>query len=166
MNSELNLQDIVAKSFNDVIAASAKPGAPLCIAYSGGMDSTVLLHLAAKLSTHPVRAVYVDHGLMPESSEWAVHCSRVCEQLGVPFSAVKVEVNIRGGQGLEAAARDARYGVLKELLGAGEILLTAHHEQDQMETFSCRCCEEVVCRGWLRCQCALRITALFTCGRC
>jgi tRNA(Ile)-lysidine synthase len=72
---------------------------------------------------------------LPESADWAVHCGRVCEALGVPFSAVRVEVDSQGGRGPEAAARDARYTVLKDLLGEGEVLLTAHHEQDQMETF-------------------------------
>jgi tRNA(Ile)-lysidine synthase len=135
MNDEAKLHDTLAASFNEVLSASAKSGAPLCIAYSGGMDSTVLLHLATQQSRHPVRAVYVDHGLVSESSDWATHCRQICNQLAVPFTDLKVEVDIKGGQGLEAAARTARYNALKNLLDEDEILLTAHHQQDQLETF-------------------------------
>jgi tRNA(Ile)-lysidine synthase len=135
MKDDLNPQDIVTTSFQDVMNACAEPGQSLCVAFSGGMDSTVLLHAAANQTAYPVRAVYVDHGLSPAAGEWATHCQEVCEGLGVPFTAVKVKVDVAGGQGPEAAARTARYGVLKTMLGDAEILLTAHHEQDQMETF-------------------------------
>jgi tRNA(Ile)-lysidine synthase len=135
MKDDLNPKDIVTTAFQDVMKACAAPGQPLCIAFSGGMDSTVLLHAAANQTTYPVRAVYVDHGLSPEAGEWAAHCQEISAGLGVPFTAVKVKVDVAGGQGPEAAARTARYGILKTLLGDSEVLLTAHHEQDQMETF-------------------------------
>ncbi len=104
---------------------------PCLIAYSGGRDSTVLLHAAASLR-EGLRAVHVDHGLSPHSGEWMEQCRAQCEALGVEFIGRRVEVNGEGG--IEASAREARYGVFTELLGAGDGLLTAHHREDQAET--------------------------------
>jgi len=135
MKHDLIPHTAVTDVFNCVLEACVEAGTPLCIAYSGGMDSTVLLHVAAQQTAHPVRAVYVNHGLVPEASEWAAHCQRICRQLDVSFTALDVVVDATNQQGLEAAARMARYGALRGSLAADEILLTAHHEQDQMETF-------------------------------
>lgn len=108
-------------------------GAPMfLIAYSGGRDSHALLHAAADLGL-PLRAIHVDHALQRESANWARHCRRVCEALGVSLEVRRVAVDPRG-QGIEAAARAARYGVFEELLEAGECLVTAHHADDQAET--------------------------------
>ncbi|MCP3999736.1 MAG: tRNA lysidine(34) synthetase TilS [Gammaproteobacteria bacterium] len=135
MKDDSNPQDVLVTAFYDVLNACLRPEQPLCIAYSGGMDSAVLLHVAVQQTVYPLRAIYVDHGLSPEAGDWAAHCDQVCKQLDVPFTAVKVEVDSAGGQGPEAAAREARYTILRDMLGDDEVLLTAHHEQDQMETF-------------------------------
>ncbi len=95
----------------------------------------MLLHVASRQSEFPVRAVYVNHGLHPDAAAWAEHCRSICKQLGVPFSVLEVTVNPRHAQGPESAARDARYEALHANLVAGEALLTAHHQQDQLETF-------------------------------
>ncbi|KAB7627967.1 tRNA lysidine(34) synthetase TilS [Alkalilimnicola sp. S0819] len=105
------------------------------VAYSGGLDSHVLLHALAGLNGQGffVRAVHVDHGLHPDSAAWAEHCRVTAEALGVSCEVRRVAV-APDGEGLEAAAREARHAVFEELLGAGEALLTAHHAEDQAET--------------------------------
>ncbi|HEU4620026.1 MAG TPA: tRNA lysidine(34) synthetase TilS [Gammaproteobacteria bacterium] len=105
------------------------------VALSGGLDSTVLLAGVARLEPRPsVRALHVDHGLHPDSAGWERRCAAFAAALGVPYRSVRVEVDRAGGAGLEAAAREARYAALASLLGPGEILLTAHHADDQLET--------------------------------
>ena len=106
------------------------------IGYSGGPDSHVLLHLAARAAwaSCEVHAVHVHHGLHAEADAWAEHCARICAVLQVPFHLVHVEVAQGDGSSLEAAARDARYAAFREVLGADEALLLAHHAEDQAET--------------------------------
>lgn len=112
------------------------PEARRCwVAYSGGLDSRVLLDLMAGLRqrlTLALAAVHVDHGLHPESVAWAGHCEARCADLGVRL--VHLRVQVRSGPGPEAAARAARYGALADLLNPGDLLLTAHHRDDQAET--------------------------------
>lgn len=106
------------------------------VAYSGGIDSTVLLHLAHHgLGLTPLRVVHVNHGLQAQSAEWALHCRRQCELLGLDCETVNVTVDHDSGLGLEAAARNARYAALSAVMQAGDMLLTAHHADDQAETF-------------------------------
>lgn len=104
------------------------------IAYSGGLDSTVLLHAAAaQLPSRDVRAVHINHQLSPNSDQWQRHCQAVCTLLGVPLVAFTVAVN-DAGDGLEQAARRARYQCFGQLLRVGDVLLLAHHLDDQAET--------------------------------
>lgn len=102
------------------------------LALSGGLDSTVLLHALTQLHI-PFTAIHVDHGLSPESKHWSAHCRAQCAALGVEFIEQQIEVS-RQGRGLEAAAREARYAVFEKVLREGEVLLTAHHQDDQVET--------------------------------
>ena len=104
----------------------------LWIAYSGGRDSTVLLH-AAVATGLPVRALHIDHGLHSESGEWAAHCRAQCQALGVVLRIERVTVQA-AGEGLEAAARKARYRAYAAVLAANECIATAHHADDQAET--------------------------------
>lgn len=109
----------------------------MLVAYSGGLDSCVLLHLLVTLrqrSNIDVRAAYVHHGLNPLADSWAEHCRHQCRQWLVPFATLAVTVDAQNG-GVEAAARAARYQVLKAHLQDDEILLTAQHLDDQSETF-------------------------------
>ncbi|OOG27235.1 tRNA lysidine(34) synthetase TilS [Thioalkalivibrio denitrificans] len=107
------------------------------VAYSGGLDSHVLLHMLAALrgSGFPeVRAVHVHHGLNARADAWVAHCEAVCERLGVPLDVLRVDARAETGESPEAAARTARYGALEGLLQSGDGLLTAHHQRDQAET--------------------------------
>jgi len=128
--------------------ASPHEAPRVTVAFSGGLDSTVLLAtLARVLPPARIRAAHVDHGLNPRSGEWSEHCARVAKALGVDFAGVRVAVNRASGEGLEAAAREARYGALRDLLVPGEWLLTAHHADDQLETVLLRMLRGTGIRG-------------------
>ena len=111
--------------------------AKICVGYSGGLDSTALLHAAATLAAGEgvsLRALHVDHGLQPASAEWAEACRQACARLGVALEVRKVDVATTRGAGLEAAARAARYAAIAAALADGERFLAAHHRDDQLET--------------------------------
>lgn len=110
---------------------------PLTVAFSGGLDSCVLLHALSRLRETrglQLRAVHVDHGLHPDSPDWARRAQKTCDLLKIPCSVERVQVTQIRGHGLEDAARRARYSCLARHVGAGEVLLTAHQADDQAET--------------------------------
>jgi len=119
------------------------------IAFSGGLDSTVLLHLLAKLakteSLPPFCAIHVHHGLQVVADAWPDHCRSVCDALQVPLQVSRVQV--QPGDSLERAARDARYGAFLEVTGANEVLLTGQHRDDQAETLLFRLLRGAGVRG-------------------
>ena len=107
------------------------------LAYSGGSDSHVLLHAMAALRdryTASLEAVHVDHGLHPRSRAWGEHCAKVCQELGVPLEIRRLNLGPIRGESLEALARSARYEAIATLMEPGEVVLTAHHRDDQAET--------------------------------
>lgn len=109
------------------------------VAFSGGVDSTVLLAAMSRLKTaRAVRALHVDHGLNEDSREWERHCRTIAEGLGVEYSSCRIAVENRSGESLEALAREARYRAFGEMLTPRELLLTAHHGDDQLETLLLR----------------------------
>lgn len=114
------------------------PPRRIWIAFSGGHDSSTLLHAMAAARaaglTAPLCAVYVDHGLQPDSGAWRDHCHHACEALDIACRTLEVTVRADTGESLEACARKARYGALGPLLGDHDVLLTAHHRDDQAET--------------------------------
>ena len=106
------------------------------VALSGGLDSTVLLHLLVQLrKTHALpalTAIHVHHGLQAIADAWPAHCQALCDGLGVPLQVVRVQV--RSGPSIERAAREARYQEFAALTQADEVLLTGQHRDDQAET--------------------------------
>lgn len=122
------------------LALRRQTPAPLLAAFSGGLDSCTLLHALAQdanLRRHGLRAIHIHHGLHPAADDWAVRCQAFCAALDLPLSVVRVHVQ-REGEGLEAAARRARYLAFAQALGESEVLVTAHHLDDQAETFLLR----------------------------
>jgi tRNA(Ile)-lysidine synthase len=116
-------------------------GRSVLTGFSGGLDSTVLLHLLAShahAQRTSLRAIHVHHGLHADADRWATHCQHVCEALCVPLAIVRVDVDRASGLGFEGAARDARHRAFAEALGDDEILALAHHRDDQAETFLLR----------------------------
>jgi len=112
------------------------------VGFSGGLDSTVLLHLVQRwCRQHPqapaMSAIHVNHGLQSGADDWQLHCEWVCRVLNIPLLCRGAEV-VRGPAGLEAAAREARYQFFADQLGEGGVLFLAHHLDDQVETFFLR----------------------------
>ncbi len=117
------------------------PHARVVIAYSGGLDSTALLHVAYEcLGAERVIACHVHHGLQPLADEWARHCEAQALRLGVGFRLARLGPARLAGQGLEAWARTERYRALwAQMADAGaSVLLTAHHADDDAETLLMR----------------------------
>ena len=105
------------------------------VAFSGGLDSSVLLAAMKRLeSVCSVRAAHIDHGLQVNSCKWEAHCRETASALGVKYVSSRIQIKNQSGHSLEALAREARYQALQDLLLPGEILLTAHHADDQLET--------------------------------
>jgi tRNA(Ile)-lysidine synthase len=107
------------------------------IGFSGGIDSTVLLHALVKSSDRhrtPIVAIHINHGLHDDSDRWASHCRDVAGDLGVACVCESVEIDDASGFGVEATARQARYEAFEKHVEDGDWLLSAHHEDDQAET--------------------------------
>jgi tRNA(Ile)-lysidine synthase len=104
------------------------------IAFSGGLDSTVLAHALAQCSDVPVLAIHIDHALQTDSANWSEHCAQIAAAFEIEFLSLSVNVQLESGKGPEASARDARYAALHAELNAGDWLLSAHHREDQAET--------------------------------
>lgn len=119
------------------------------IAFSGGLDSTVLLHQLTELARQhqlpPITAIHVHHGLQPAADAWPGHCQQLCDSLGVPLRVCKVQVAT--GASLEQAAREARYAAFEGALQAGDVLFTAQHRDDQAETLLFRLLRGAGVRG-------------------
>ena len=118
-------------------AANWSPSTRVCVAFSGGSDSTVLLHaLAAYRAKNQLAwalaAHHVHHGLSPNADMWAAHCMAFCADLSVPFTTQRVTVDQHAGTGIEAAARVARMSSLERV--NADIIALAHHARDQAET--------------------------------
>ncbi|MGE5624994.1 MAG: tRNA lysidine(34) synthetase TilS [Bacillota bacterium] len=140
------------------------PAAPrYWVAFSGGLDSTVLLHtLAADRGALPgeLRAVHVNHGLHGDAAAWQAHCARICAGLGVSLESREIRVNPGRGESLEAAAGEQRYRVFEGLMQPGDMLLTAQHADDQLETFLLQALRGAGVRGLA----AMPATAPFAAG--
>lgn len=114
------------------------PGEVVAVAFSGGLDSTALLHAAARAAAgRQVVALHVHHGLQPQADDWAAHGERVARDLGVGFACTRLSGSPAPGDSIEAWARAGRHRALHDMsVAAGaDLLLLAHHRRDQAETF-------------------------------
>ncbi len=117
--------------------ASLSPGATLYVAFSGGLDSHVLLHLVCSLRDemdYRLAAIHVNHHLHVDSDAWAEHCQRLTHRYGIALHGVDIAANDGDGSP-EERARTQRYAEMARVLQTGDLLLTAHHLDDQLETF-------------------------------
>lgn len=122
-----------------LVSISQQPS--FLIGLSGGMDSVVLLYGMCKvaegsLNQATIRAVHVNHGLQAEADQWQSFCEGLCDDLDVPLHVEKVEIKSDNSSdpSIENLARKARYGVFESQLQDGEVLILAHHLDDQLET--------------------------------
>ena len=109
----------------------------IIVAYSGGMDSTVLLHCLKNLSALQncrLLAVHINHRLHADADAWVMHSQKQAKQLAIAFQSLVVQVPRTHPQGLEASAREVRYQALQSIMNHDDLLLTAHHCNDQAET--------------------------------
>ena len=107
------------------------------VGFSGGADSTALLHALGKIQQElgtPVSAVHVNHGIHPDANLWQQQCKSFCHQQGIELICLDIKLDKRSGKGLEADARHLRYEAISKLLSPADCLLTAHHADDQAET--------------------------------
>ncbi len=120
------------------IAQVVSPYRQLLVGFSGGLDSTVLLHrLKLWRDREPdvqLRAMHIHHGLSPHADGWVVHCEALCATWDIPLRVERVTLQDEG-LGVEAQARKARYAAFASALRPGEALVTAQHLDDQCETF-------------------------------
>lgn len=133
------MSDFLARQLEPLLLEHAQaPG--WCVAFSGGLDSTVLLHMlagfVARYGGPPLRALHVHHGLQQVADAWPEHCRYVCEHLGLPLQVVPVHVAEQAST--EQAARDARYAAFEQSLKPGELLMLGQHQDDQAETLLLR----------------------------
>ncbi|MCE0494399.1 tRNA lysidine(34) synthetase TilS [Vibrio salinus] len=129
----------LVESFNQTLHQYLKSKSRIVLALSGGIDSRVMLQLLHEFALihpmYPVLAVHVHHGISPNADQWAKMCQIWCHEVDIPFHLEKVRLGDCRGKSLEQMARTARYEALKHYIGSDDLLLTAQHGDDQLETF-------------------------------
>ena len=133
-NQNCSLQNVILQTLQD------KSNNELIIAYSGGVDSQVLLHALVQLKqqhaiNNPITACHVNHGLSDNAQSWQDFAEQQCSNYGVNLVVKRVDIKPQAQQSLEELARDARYGALHSLSSTAALILTGHHGDDQSETF-------------------------------
>lgn len=122
-------------AFRARVTQHVAPGARVCVALSGGVDSVVLLHLFAQLRTDyavSLSAIHIHHGLSPNADHWAQTCQQLCATLDVPLQICLIKLERSSEFGIEAAARHARYEQFHRQ--DADYIALAHHRDDQAET--------------------------------
>jgi len=122
------------KAFFDLV----DPKKNIIVAFSGGGDSSALLHFCYELNQEELlygslSAIHINHSLNKNSDQWEEHCKIFCDERNIPFQSYSVNINVKKS-GLESAARNARYKIFKDTLRSDDQLLMAHHADDVAET--------------------------------
>ena len=130
MTPDFTLADLLQK------LQSLTPAKKFLIAYSGGLDSHVLLHMMSQLSNSSIqyRAIHIHHGLQKVADDWESHCQRMCDDLNLSLEIKRLGLKVRTGESVEEIARRERYKAFSSSMSNDEVLLTAHHQNDQAET--------------------------------
>jgi tRNA(Ile)-lysidine synthase len=136
------LIDEFERALTTVLARACSFGSnspSIAIAYSGGLDSSVLLHLAHQYAVAngvALFAFHIHHGLSPNADRWLASCAQTCARIGIQFEGKRIELHNRDTRGTEESARISRYAALGDLCRKHNVslLLTAHHQDDQAET--------------------------------
>lgn len=127
--------ELVAEDIAACLSRHVRAGQSVLVGYSGGLDSTVLLHATIGLAREAkikLSALHVHHGLSNHADDWAKACTETCRGLGVPLSIRRVAVPTATGEGLESAARGVRHQALAD--GSADWIVLGHHADDQAET--------------------------------
>jgi len=150
--------DAAACTIPIALDALRQSAGPVLVGFSGGLDSSVLLHRLNQETTLAgrLRAIHVHHGLHPQADAWQRQCETICAAWSIPLTCIRVHVNRHSGNGLEAAARAARHAAFADAMDPDTILALAHHQDDQAETVLMRALRGsgvdglAAMRGWRR----------------
>lgn len=132
-NAKMKNNDLLSlfkAHLNELVTEDAQ----FTIALSGGLDSIVLLHLFSRLKAQVVTAHHIHHGLSKNADNWVSFCKRQCDDLNIPLTINHVVLDKKNRTSLEALAREARYFALQKGFNGDNYLVTAHHQDDQLET--------------------------------
>lgn len=138
-SQQSNGQNVSLEPHLSAVYDNSMPLTAIAIAYSGGLDSSVLLRVARNyVAQHGIKlyAFHIHHGISPNADAWLDHCQAECASSGIIFDTRHVNVAQKNKHGTEEAARNKRYAALGELCRVHHVplLLTAHHQDDQAET--------------------------------
>ena len=131
--------NLISQLQQKLLAVLSHERQPIVVAYSGGVDSHVLLHCLHTLRAqgkinNPLGAIHIHHGLSPNADHWLQHCQQICQAMDIPLQAAKVNLAQQNRQSLEAVARMARYSKITEVAPKQALVLLAQHQDDQLET--------------------------------
>jgi tRNA(Ile)-lysidine synthase len=134
-SSRKSKSDNISRRAQHVLRTQVQTGDHLTVALSGGVDSAVLLHLLVPLASQmqlPLSAVHVNHGISPNADKWSEFCRNLCQSRNIPLEIARVKVMREPGISLEAAAREERYRIFRNL--QTDYVVLAQHLDDQAET--------------------------------
>ena len=135
------IEDVLLNTHSNLPHQGAGPKRRIFVAYSGGGDSSALLHAIANSAirdTLEIVAAHINHGLIDASDDWENHCRDFARRLGLRFESLRLSKHPQNKQNVEAWAREQRYSWLEGLSSGGDFVVTAHHLDDQLETFLLR----------------------------